>query len=173
VSSDHRSSVCCRTQFSTLPRKPLKPLTRDGPICLPTLSRTASLHTRSQSLIDVGRSGASEDVRKASLNALIEQRRRGISKLRGLIIPEKVSEVMAPSHTICDLPEIRSKDSILATNKAPTTTSLQRYVRHWELRGWSHVSHMIGHSDGTWAISLGNACYCLVPHLISCIKHLD
>jgi hypothetical protein len=81
-------------------------------------------------MIDVGR-GAAEDARKASLNALIEQRRRGISKLRGLVIPEKVSEVVAPSHTICDLPEIRSKDSILASNKAPPVTSFQRYVSVW------------------------------------------
>ncbi|PNF35480.1 hypothetical protein B7P43_G04110 [Cryptotermes secundus] len=110
------------THFSTLPRKPTA---RDGPVRPSTLSRTASLHTRSQSLIDVGR-GAPEDVRKASLNALIEQRRRGISKLRGLVIPEKVSEVVAPSHTICDLPEILSKDSILTTNKAPPATQLQR-----------------------------------------------
>jgi hypothetical protein len=127
-SDDHRPSVCYRTHFSTLPRKPLA---REGPLCPSKLSRTASLHTRSQSLIDVGRGGGGEDVRRASLNALIEQRRRGISKLRGLIIPEKLSEVVTPSHTICDLPEIRSKDSILSTSKAPPATSLQRYVRLW------------------------------------------
>ncbi|KDR13784.1 Pro-interleukin-16 [Zootermopsis nevadensis] len=103
----------------TLPRKPA------GSARPSALTHTASLHTRSQSLIDIGR-GSAEDVRKASLNALIEQRRRGISKLRGLVIPEKVSEVVSPSHPICDLPEIRSRDSILTTNKAPPTTSLQR-----------------------------------------------
>ena len=64
-----------------------------------------------------------EDMRKASLNALIEQRRRGMSKLRGLVIPEKVSEISSPSPSICDLPEIRSRDSILVkTSYAPTTT---------------------------------------------------
>lgn len=150
----HKPSVCCRTHFSTLPRKPV---TREGPIRPSTLSRTASLHTRSQSLIDVGR-GVAEDVRKASLNALIEQRRRGISKLRGLVIPEKVSEFMAPSHTICDLPEIRSKDSILTTNKAPPATSLQRYVIHWKPRDCGHRTYMIGHSEGTCTVCLRNAC---------------
>jgi len=110
------------TYCSTLPRKSVA---QEGSVRPSTLTRTASLHTRSQSLIDIGR-GNVEDVRKASLNALIEQRRRGISKLRGLVIPEKVSDVVAPSHTICDLPEIRSRDSILTNNKAPVVASLQR-----------------------------------------------
>ncbi|KAJ8882752.1 hypothetical protein PR048_014565 [Dryococelus australis] len=100
-----------------------------------TLSRATSfsggntLHTRSQSLVDIGsipytskRNSISsiggtrptEDMRRASLNALIEQRRRGISKLRGLVIPEKVAEV-SPTQPIIDLPEIKSRDSILAT----------------------------------------------------------
>ena len=119
----YKAAVCYRTCFSTLPRKPVA---QEGSVRPSTLTRTSSLHTRSQSMIDIGR-GNVEDMRKASLNALIEQRRRGISKLRGLIIPEKVSEVVAPSHTICDLPEIRSRDSIL-TSKAPAVTSLQRCV---------------------------------------------
>ena len=123
----YRTAVCYRTYFSTLPRKSAA---QEGSIRPSTLTRTASLHTRSQSLIDIGR-GNVEDMRKASLNALIEQRRRGISKLRGLIIPEKVSEVVAQSHTICDLPEIRSRDSILTSNKAPAVASLQRYLNLW------------------------------------------
>lgn len=119
-----KAAVCYRTYSSTLPRKSVAPEVSVRPS---TLTRTPSLHSRSQSLIDVGR-GNVEDMRKASLNALIEQRRRGISKLRGLIIPEKVSDVVAPSHTICDLPEIRSKDSILTNNKAPAVASIQRCV---------------------------------------------
>ncbi|PSN43724.1 hypothetical protein C0J52_14010 [Blattella germanica] len=100
---------------STLPRKPVMSSSTES---APRLTRATSfsggsLHTRSQSLIDIGR-GTMEDIRKASLNALIEQRRRGISKLRGLVIPEKVSEITAPSPSICDLPEIRSKDSIFS-----------------------------------------------------------
>lgn len=114
------------TYSSTLPRKP------EGPARATTLARATSfsggsLHTRSQSLVDIGR-GTVEDMRKASLNALIEQRRRGISKLRGLVIPEVATA--APSHTIHDLPEIRSRDSILSTGKAPAPvlapSSLQR-----------------------------------------------
>jgi len=120
----YKAALCYRTYSSTLPRKSVAP---EGSVRSSTLARTASLHTRSQSLIDIGR-GSVEDVRKASLNALIEQRRRGISKLRGLIIPERVSDVVAPSHTICDLPEIRSRDSILTNNKAPAVASLQRCV---------------------------------------------
>jgi len=123
-SQRYADDVCYRMYFSTLPRKPV---THESSVRPSTLTRTASLHTRSQSLIDIGR-GTVEDVRKATLNALIEQRRRGISKLRGLVIPEKVSEVAAPSHTICDLPEIRSRDSIL-NNKTPPVPSLHRCAR--------------------------------------------
>jgi hypothetical protein len=121
----YKGAVCCRMYFSTLPRKPAA---HEGSVRPSTLTHTASLHTRSQSLIDIGR-GTVEDVRKASLNALIEQRRRGISKLRGLVIPEKVSEIASSSHPICDLPEIRSRDSILTSNKAPPATPLQRCVK--------------------------------------------
>ncbi|XP_054277629.1 PDZ domain-containing protein 2 [Macrosteles quadrilineatus] len=80
------------------------------------------LHSRSQSLVDVNsiplnrympKTSNNEEARRASLNALIEQRRRSISKLRGLVIPEKVSEDVVPQ-TIPDLPEIKSRDSILS-----------------------------------------------------------
>lgn len=82
---------------------------------------SSKLHSRSQSLVDVNNlplnrivpKNNSEEARRASLNALIEQRRRSISKLRGLVIPEKVSEDVVPQ-TIPDLPEIKSKDSILS-----------------------------------------------------------
>lgn len=82
---------------------------------------TSKLHSRSQSLVDVNSipinryvpKTNSEEARRASLNALIEQRRRSISKLRGLVIPEKVSEDVVPQ-TIPDLPEIKSRDSILS-----------------------------------------------------------
>ncbi|XP_076640886.1 PDZ domain-containing protein big bang [Halictus rubicundus] len=53
----------------------------------------------------------SEDIRRTSLNQLIEQRRRSISKLRGLVIPEK--EAIPIEAPIVDLPEIKSRDSIL------------------------------------------------------------
>ncbi|KAG5345462.1 IL16 protein, partial [Acromyrmex charruanus] len=52
-----------------------------------------------------------EDVRRNSLNQMIEQRRRSISKLRGLVIPEK--DTVSIDQPIVDLPEIKSRDSIL------------------------------------------------------------
>lgn len=52
-----------------------------------------------------------DDSRRSSLNQLIEQRRRSISKLRGLVIPEK--EIVPIDQPIVDLPEIKSRDSIL------------------------------------------------------------
>ncbi|XP_011347286.2 uncharacterized protein LOC105285052 [Ooceraea biroi] len=52
-----------------------------------------------------------EDVRRSSLNQLIEQRRKSMSKLRGLVIPEK--DTVSIEQPIVDLPEIKSRDSIL------------------------------------------------------------
>lgn len=125
---------------STLPRKSAREnerkssLTSSTPPSLdnkPTLTRAMSftggnkLHSRSQSLVDVNAplgnkyvpnsviKGNSEEARRASLNALIEQRRRSISKLRGLVIPERVAEVTLPQ-PIIDLPEIKSRDSVIS-----------------------------------------------------------
>uniref|UniRef100_A0A0C9RA28 IL16_0 protein n=2 Tax=Fopius arisanus TaxID=64838 RepID=A0A0C9RA28_9HYME len=56
-----------------------------------------------------------EDMRRTSLNQLIEQRRKGISKLRGLVIPEK--DAVPVDQPIIDLPEIKSRDSILVQQK--------------------------------------------------------
>ncbi|XP_072756294.1 LOW QUALITY PROTEIN: uncharacterized protein Bbg [Anoplolepis gracilipes] len=52
-----------------------------------------------------------DDARRSSLNQLIEQRRKSISKLRGLVIPEK--DTVSIDQPIVDLPEIKSRDSIL------------------------------------------------------------
>lgn len=87
---------------------------------------SSNLHSRSQSLTDlpptptVSRTNSlastfkrpSDDMRRTSLNQLIEQRRKGIWKLRGLVIPEK--EALPVSQPIVqDLPEIKSRDSIM------------------------------------------------------------
>lgn len=56
-----------------------------------------------------------DEMRKNSLNQLIEQRRKGISKLRGLVIPEK--DAVCVDRPIIDLPEIKSRESILVNNQ--------------------------------------------------------
>ncbi|KAF7380544.1 hypothetical protein HZH68_016409 [Vespula germanica] len=66
--------------------------------------------SRTNSLVSTFRRN-SEDMRRTSLNQLIEQRRRSISKLRGLVIPEK--ETVPIEQPIVDLPEIKSRNSIL------------------------------------------------------------
>lgn len=62
-----------------------------------------------------------EEQRKNSLNLLIEQRRRSISKLRGLVIPEKVPEIQSIA-PIIDLPEIKSSNCILNKPRVQTKT---------------------------------------------------
>lgn len=72
-----------------------------------------------------------EDARRSSLNQLIEQRRRSISKLRGLVIPEK--DPAPIDQPIVDLPEIKSRDSILLHQvrvesvEAPTSVILRHF----------------------------------------------
>ncbi|KAF2883587.1 hypothetical protein ILUMI_22582 [Ignelater luminosus] len=83
-----------------------------------TLSR---LHTRSQSLMDI--SNTDLIPKKDRWNLLAEQRQRSLSKLKGLIIPERVVEIDLPN--VVDLPEIKSSDSPSVVNNAnlPVTSA--------------------------------------------------
>lgn len=74
------------------------------------LSNSSPMITRTNSLASTFKRPGDE-FRKNSLNQLIEQRRKGISKLRGLVIPEK--DAVPVDQPIMDLPEIKSRDLIL------------------------------------------------------------
>ncbi|XP_043466542.1 uncharacterized protein LOC122501268 [Leptopilina heterotoma] len=74
--------------------------------------------SRTNSLVSTFRKPG-EELRRSSLNQLIEQRRKGISKLRGLVIPEK--DAVPVDQAIIDLPEIKSRDSILI-NQVPKSS---------------------------------------------------
>lgn len=89
--------------YSTLPRKPPQQrpqqqqyLTTERPSWGVPLQQQTADHRRSQSLVEQPYSkyfntmNAYAEMGRSSLNALIEQRRRSMSKLRGLVIPEKV-----------------------------------------------------------------------------------
>lgn len=88
-----------------------------------------SIHRRSQSLLDVSpnlykphcllESSQDDSHKPGSLSFLIEQRKKNLSKLKGLVIPEKVADSIQ-SQPIVDLPEIRSKDLIL-NSKVPSS----------------------------------------------------
>lgn len=102
-------------ESSTLPRKNGSALTRATSFSghpRPSAPAPAAPSAAPQS--PQGHSSA-EEARRASLIALVEQRRRSISKLRGLVIPDKVPEATS---SILDLPEIRSKDAILIASSA-------------------------------------------------------
>lgn len=68
-----------------------------------------------------------EDIRRTSWNQLIEQRKKSISKLRGLVIPEK--ETISIDAPIVDLPEIKSRDSILLHQVSLFLPNLRSYRR--------------------------------------------
>lgn len=80
-----------------------RPQTSNEVLSTPQISRTNSLVSTFRK--------PNEELRRSSLSQLIEQRRKGISKLRGLIIPEK--DAVPVDQAIIDLPEIKSRDSIL------------------------------------------------------------
>ncbi|KAG7198165.1 hypothetical protein KM043_005583 [Ampulex compressa] len=81
---------------------------------------TSATISRTNSLASTFRR-PNEDIRRTSLNQLIEQRKRSISKLRGLVIPEK--EAVPIDQPIVDLPEIKSRDSILLHQVPKVTIS--------------------------------------------------
>nr|XP_023015843.1 uncharacterized protein LOC111505296 [Leptinotarsa decemlineata] len=68
----------------------------------------APLHTRSQSLIDMS---ALTKQKNAKWNQLFEQRRKGLSKLKGLVIPESSEPDVLPC---VDIPEIKSQNTQLS-----------------------------------------------------------
>lgn len=107
-----------------------------------SVHRTASfsVHGRSQSLLDVNPTpsykyrylseNSQDDGQKpGSLNLLIEQRRKNLSKLRGLVIPEKLTDTM-PTQPIVDLPEIRSRDLVL-NSKVPSAYKERSTTNKW------------------------------------------
>ncbi|XP_050080039.1 pro-interleukin-16-like [Anopheles maculipalpis] len=81
------------------------------------LARTTSFsgYSNGNSLASIGsnNSATSTDDRwKSSISNLLEQRKKSMSKLRGLVIPEKVPETeVLPESRIIGLPIIKSKDS--------------------------------------------------------------
>ncbi|XP_058829980.1 mediator of RNA polymerase II transcription subunit 1 isoform X2 [Topomyia yanbarensis] len=83
------------------------------------LSRTTSFsgYSNGNSLASINNNV--EERRKSSITNLLEQRKKSMSKLRGLVIPEKVPETeVLPDSKIIGLPIIKSKDSekILSSN---------------------------------------------------------
>lgn len=67
-----------------------------------------------------------EEHRQKSIANIIESRKKNLSKLRGLVIPDKVpeNEVQANQKLYFDLPVIRSKECDLIKNISPTPTSI-------------------------------------------------
>ncbi|XP_055527213.1 uncharacterized protein LOC129719830 [Wyeomyia smithii] len=85
------------------------------------LSRTTSFsgYSNGNSLASISNSNNVEERRKSSITNLLEQRKKSMSKLRGLVIPEKVPETeVLQDSKIIGLPIIKSKDSekILSSN---------------------------------------------------------
>ncbi|EAT37855.1 AAEL010198-PA, partial [Aedes aegypti] len=95
------------------------------------LSRTTSFsgYSNGNSLATINSNNNVEERRKSSITSLLEQRKKSMSKLRGLVIPEKVPETeVLPDSKIIGLPIIKSKDSekILSSNLGGTYKSIFR-----------------------------------------------
>lgn len=86
---------------------------------VPTLERRTSFS---------GQPLETENGRKVAVANILEQRRKSLSKLRGLVIPDRPQIPISSLEPILDLPEIRSSDSDKINNKfngitAQTTTT--------------------------------------------------
>ncbi|XP_071449321.1 uncharacterized protein [Hetaerina americana] len=146
-----------RTVASMLEHRPSSPESASWRSSNFPSARSGTLHSRSQSLVDVASpkrhsfgsnynyryscNNGQDDARKSSLNAMIEQRRKNVSKLRGLVIPEK-AEVARCEESLFDLPEIKSRDAIILSGNCKTST-LPRCESKQQKR-WSEG--MNGHS---------------------------
>lgn len=88
----------------------------------PSVARTTSFSGHSN-----GNTVSYDDRRRSSINNLLEQRKKSMSKLRGLIIPEKTALGEAgTSPIVFDLPEIQNKDAqkvLLSSASSATTTT--------------------------------------------------
>ncbi|XP_018578821.1 uncharacterized protein LOC108916947 isoform X3 [Anoplophora glabripennis] len=82
-----------------------------------------NLHTRSQSLIDMS---ALSKQKNTKWNVLMEQRRKGLSKLKGLVIPEASESDILPSVSI---PEIKSQNTatFVPVQKVDNNVSTQTF----------------------------------------------
>ncbi|XP_047000856.1 pro-interleukin-16-like [Schistocerca americana] len=98
-----------------------------------SFSGTGLLHSRSQSLLDVRahRNSIAGDPR---VGQMMERRQRGLSKLRGLVIPERVPElpVLLP-----DLPEIKSVPPPPVSTRSSWTPSSSTPTKRTTATNWT------------------------------------
>ncbi|KAF3430481.1 hypothetical protein E2986_05986 [Frieseomelitta varia] len=123
TSQNLSSSVAMKPVITSAPLSRATSFSGSSPYTQDRSSTTSELSTmpqvtRTSSLASTFKR-PSEDIRRTSLNQLIEQRKKSISKLRGLVIPEK--ETIPIDAPIVDLPEIKSRDSILLHQKIKAT----------------------------------------------------
>uniref|UniRef100_A0A1B0CQ50 PDZ domain-containing protein n=2 Tax=Lutzomyia longipalpis TaxID=7200 RepID=A0A1B0CQ50_LUTLO len=90
--------------------------------------------TRTISFSGYGSSTSIEDRRRNSITNMLETRKKSMSKLRGLVIPERV----APEPVLLDLPEIKSADlqkvagsrfSMPDVSTAPARLQIERKIK--------------------------------------------
>uniref|UniRef100_A0A182PAX1 PDZ domain-containing protein n=1 Tax=Anopheles epiroticus TaxID=199890 RepID=A0A182PAX1_9DIPT len=73
---------------------------------------------------------ANDERWKSSISNLLEQRKKSMSKLRGLVIPEKVPETeVLPETRIIGLPIIKSKDSEIILSSGLPKPTVESYNR--------------------------------------------
>lgn len=91
------------SKYASLPRR-MNGMNSSLTASNPQLNRTTSFSGSSDAL-------SASDRRRSSISNMIEQRKKSMSKLRGLIIPEKSAGFeMRQDPILFDLPEIRSAD---------------------------------------------------------------
>ncbi|CAG9855176.1 unnamed protein product [Phyllotreta striolata] len=109
--------------------------------CAEYVPESNLLHVRSQSLIDVS---ALNKQKNSKWNQLFEQRRKGLSKLKGLVIPESVESDSSPNVSI---PEIKSQPTAATiyypAPKADNIPAIEEHLpitKSVEIPSWSSNS---------------------------------
>lgn len=107
--TNYSSTLSIPSSYASLPRT--KP---------PSVARTTSFSGQSNG---GGSNSSYDDRRRSSINNLLEQRKKSMSKLRGLIIPEKTALGEVSASPIFDLPEIQNKDAqkVLLSSGPPSS----------------------------------------------------
>ncbi|XP_050520552.1 serine-rich adhesin for platelets [Daktulosphaira vitifoliae] len=116
LSANSRPQQQLQRQKSDFQTQTVETATSKAPLSRAISFTDAQYHRQTQILVEpyskyFSTMNTYAEMGRSSLNTLIEQRRRSMSKLRGLVIPEKAN-VSDRDPTIPDLPEIKSVDSV-------------------------------------------------------------
>lgn len=128
------------------------------PACYGTLPRKSTHDNTLRRTSFSGSHESPDEQRRSSISSLLEQRKKSMSKLRGLVIPEKVPEAdILPQSSVIGMPMIKSKECEKINNelipKMNETKHVPVYARRASIDSYV-PSYTKGITNGTGYIDL-------------------